>query len=794
MKSKQLRTIIIASLLAVIIVFTAALVYHISRRKSSESFEFDTVETHESDRKKKNEEKNSFSYYENNEGIIRNAFTTVEQTPLRLQDTAEYAEAYEKASALLARMTLDEKIDQLSQSGESIYGDDKEPDRGCVGSYLNINGAEETNGIQDVYLQSTRLKIPALFAADVIHGYRTVFPTPLAQSCSWNPECSRLSCEVSAKEAYGAGIRWTFSPMVDIARDPRWGRIMEGYGEDAFLCSRFAEAAVKGYQGDDAVPGENQIFACMKHYVAYGAAIGGRDYNAADMSVQTLFDVYTPPFEAGINAGAATVMPAFESFNGVPVTASVYLLKDLLRDRFGFGGVTVSDYNSVRELVQHGVAQDDNEAAEKSFNAGTDISMACDLYKTELPKLVGDGRVDIADIDEAVTCVLALKYLCGLMDDPFTDECLASCLGCDDHRASARRVAAECAVLLENDGTLPLENVRSVALTGPYASGDGAANLMGNWSCMGRDDETITNENGFRNVFPDTKIDVINGCTFDGKDDDHDAAVRRAAGYDVIIACVGEEKRASGEAASVSDLSLPGAQEDFVLRLCETGKPVVVVVCAGRPLIMTRIREKASALLYAWQLGTESGNVIADMIAGNVNPSGRLTVSFPVSTGQLPVYYNHTPTGRPATEKNRYTSKYVDCSIEPLYPFGFGKSYTKFEYSDIRLSDTKMIKDGSITVSLTVTNTGDRDGATVVQLYVRDVVASRTGPVKELKGFQKAFLKSGESREVTVALTAESLAFADEEANRIVEPGLFRLWVAENSADERYEFEFSVID
>ena len=743
------------------------------------------------------EEASSFVYYDENDPATQLSASDDGAAGVKIQETEAYGQAEEKARQLLGQMTLTEKIGQLSQFGTSIYTSDDAYDgsaaEGRVGSFLTIRGAENTNQIQKDLLGATRLKIPALFADDVIHGYRTVFPTPLAQSCSWNTDAVRQSCAVSAKEAYAAGTRWTFGPMVDIARDPRWGRIMEGYGEDTYLCSRFAAAAVRGYQGDEAVPGKYQIFACLKHYVAYGAAIGGRDYNAADMSLQTMFDVYMPPFQAGINAGAASVMPAFESLNGVPVSASRYLLTDVLRTRFGFGGLTVSDYNAVQELVDHGVADTGTEAAELGFNAGIDILMAGDLYNDELPKLIEAGKVSETDVDEAVVRILTLKYLCGLMDEPYAEVAEEEALlGCREHRETARRVAAECAVLLENNGVLPLQDQGAIALTGPYAAGKGASELLGNWAFMGRHEDTVTVETGFRNAFHSAKIDVIDGCGFDGEGDDLDAAVKRAAKYDVIVACVGEQGDRAGEASSYSDLSLPGNQEEYVRRLCDTGKPVVLVVCAGRPLIMTDLKDRVSALLYAWQLGTESGSAIADLLLGNVNPSGRLTVSFPVSEGQLPVYYNHTSTGRPADDNDRFTSKYRDVQIEPLYPFGYGKSYTDFAFSDISLSSFRMKTDGKLTVSLTVTNTGELDGATVVQLYTHDLVASRARPVKELKGFQKVWLKAGESKRVSVPLEAASLAFADEETNMVVEPGDFMLWVAEDSADDRYGFVFTV--
>ena len=709
-----------------------------------------------------------------------------------------YEAAREKARALLSKMTLTEKIGQLSQFGTSIYSDNEQRfedhfSEGKVGSYLTIKGAGKTNGIQKDLLKATRTPIPALFADDVIHGYRTTFPTPLAQSCSWDPELTRQCNGIAAKEAYRAGLKWTFAPMVDIARDPRWGRIMEGYGEDTYLCSRFAEAAVRGFQGDGDRPGKDHIYACMKHYAAYGACVGGRDYNTADMSPQTLHDVYLPPFRAGVEAGAATVMSAFNDVNGVPATANRYLLKDVLREQFGFRGFVVSDAGAIGELIAHGYAEDGGDAAEKAFNAGVDMVMAGDLYNDTFPALIKEGKIKEEDVDESVFSILTLKYFIGLFDEPYVDPSGEDCFFCPEHRAAARKAGAECAVLLENDGILPLSGVKSVALAGPLSSEEGKHHLLGGWSCSSDSTYTVSIKDGLTAALPGIRVDVLPCDRFDGVTEENiEKAAQTAKGYDVIVACVGETAFMSGEAASRSELGLPGLQEKLVLALCATGKPVVCLVSSGRPLVLTGIKDKVNALMMIWQPGTEAGNSVADLLTGRVCPSGRLTASFPYRAGQIPVYYNHTSTGRPALGNRVFESKYRDCQIEPLYPFGYGGSYTNFEFSDISISSDSMSADGCIDVSLTVRNVGSYAGAGVVQIYVRDLVGSRVRPVKELKAFEKVFLRPGESKRVKIPLPASRLAFTGIDMKQTVEPGKFFLWVSERSEDERYKFEFEV--
>ncbi len=731
---------------------------------------------------------------------------------MHIMNSPAYDAAQKKAEALLKKMTLTEKIGQLSQFGTSIYSDDEQTygdhfAEGKVGAYLTIRGASHTNDIQRALLHATRLPIPALFGDDVIHGYRTTFPTPLAQSCSWSPELTREGCEVAAREAYRAGLKWTFSPMVDIARDPRWGRIMEGYGEDTYLCSRFSEAAVRGYQGDGEQLEKDHILACMKHFIAYGACIGGRDYNSAELSMQALHDTYLPPFRAGIDAGAATVMSAFEDLNGVPATANRYWLTDVLRGQLEFRGFVVSDAGAVHELIPHGLAETERDAARLAYGAGCDMLMAGDLYNDHLPQLLEDGTITPEQVDASVLSILTLKYLCGLMDEPLVDENGEDCFFCAAHMDAARRSARETAVLLENDGILPLSPAdmhgKKIALVGALSGEAGKRHLLGSWSCESDPTRTVSIEEGLRAAYgADTQIVHLHGCDITCGDDAREKAAQResirvaaeaAAQCDVIVLTVGEEADMAGEAASRAELGLPGLQGELADAMIATGRPVVLLVSAGRPLVLTPYAHRVSALMLIWQMGSAAGAAVADLLTGAVSPSGHLTTSQPVSVGQLPIYYDHVNTGRPALDRWRFESKYADCPHEPLYPFGYGLSYTSFAYEDIRLSAHEMPRDGEITVSLTVRNTGKCDGAAVVQLYIRDLVGSRVRPVKQLKGFEKVHLAAGEARSVALRLPASALAFHDPNMACVVEPGQFKLWIGENCADERYGFDFRIV-
>ena len=730
-----------------------------------------------------------------------------------LYQTEKYKVARKRAEEMLEKMTLTEKIGQLSQFGTSIYSDDEKTyedhfAEGKVGAYLTIKGAEKTNRIQKTLLKTTRLPIPALFGDDVIHGFKTTFPTPLAQSCSWKPEIVERGCSVAAKEAYSAGVKWTFAPMVDIARDPRWGRIAEGYGEDTYLCSKYAEAAVKGFQGEgEEALGKYKVMSCMKHFVAYGACIGGRDYNSADMSLQTLHDVYLPSFQAGIDAGSATVMASFQDVNGVPASGSRYLLTDVLRGEMGFKGYVVSDAGSINELVPHGYAEDGKDAALKGFGAGCDMLMHGDLFNIYIPQLLEEGKLTMEQVDESVLRILSFKYMSGLMDEPFVDEADEGCFFCDEHLEAALEAARECPVLLENNGILPLsDNVKKIALVGPYALDDEDAkkSLLGCWACMRDPEKTVTVEAGLKKLLGDkVEITTAKGCpSFSDVSeiaiwDDGGVMLNEAIGAtkdaDVIVAVLGEWTGVSGEASSLSDISLPAPQRRLLDALIETGKPVVLLVTSGRPLILTEYKDKVAALMMIWQIGTRAGDAIAEVLTGKTNPSGHLSVSFPVSVGQIPIYYNYYNTGRPVRNKVRFEAKYQDIQPNPLYPFGYGKSYTDFSYEDIELSSNEMTEDGSIDVTLTVKNIGERDGATVVQLYIRDLFGCRVRPVKELKGFKKLFLKAGEEQKLTLTLKATDLAFSDEKNEKIVEKGKFKLWIAEHAEDSSREFDFAIV-
>lgn len=710
-----------------------------------------------------------------------------------------YAESRKRAEEMLAKMNLTEKIGQLSQFGTSIYTNDEQVfedhfAEGKVGSYLTIKGAEKTNRIQELLLSITRLKIPALFAEDVIHGYRTTAPIPLAQAATWEPELTKKSCEIAAKECYAAGIKWTFSPMVDIARDPRWGRIAEGYGEDTYLCSDFARAAVAGYQGDY-IGQKDHVLACMKHYVAYGACVGGRDYDSVDMSMQTLFDVYLPPFKAGIDAGAATVMASFNDVNGVPCSGNKYLLRDVLRKKLGFSGFVVSDANSVMELIPHGYAKDGKDAARLAFGGGVDMLMAGDLYNDNIPALINEGKIDPKLVDDSVLTILTLKYMLGLFEEPYVDPDGEGCFFAPEHLEAARECAKNCIVLLENNGVLPLSKGKKVALVGPLASDNIA--VLGTWTCLYDKEKTVTIEKGLKELY-EGSITVSKGCGYGDEEDEGDwkkeikSAVAKAKKSDIVIACVGENRDMSGEARSRSSIEIPGHQKELIEALLETGKPVALLVGAGRPLILSEYKDRAAAIVYMWHLGTETGHAVADVLTGAHNPSGHLPVSFPRSTGQIPVYYNYLATGKPAYNKRRFEAKYQDVEIGALYPFGYGKSYTEFAYSNLRLSSDKMDKKGQIEVSIDVENVGACGGADVVQLYIRDLIGSRVRPVKELKGYKKLYLEKGEKQTVTIKLKAKDLAFTNDEMKKVVEEGEFLVFVAHDSSDSELSATFFV--
>ena len=713
---------------------------------------------------------------------------------------AAQADVSQRVEALLRQMTLDEKVGQLNQlSGKDFStgpGSDKVRDierdirEGKIGSMLNIRGAAETRRVQALALRS-RLHIPLLFGLDVIHGFRTVFPVPLGEAASWDLEAIEESARIAAREASAAGVHWTFAPMVDIGRDPRWGRVMEGAGEDPYLGSRIATARVRGFQGTK-LGGLESVMATAKHFAGYGAAIAGRDYNAVDMSEHQLYETYLPPFKAAADAGVATFMNSFNTLNGIPATGNAMLQRDILKGRWGFKGFVVSDWGSVREMVVHGYANDLPDAAAKAITAGSDMDMESGAYASSLAKLVRSGRVDVALVDDAVRRVLTKKFELGLFDDPyrFSDPAREKAALADPrHRAAARRIAAESMVLLKNDGgALPLrKGARSIAVIGPLA--DARRDLEGGWIVDSNAATMASLVDAVRtHAGPGTRVAYAAGCDVACRGTDGFAAaldVARAA--DVVVLAVGESWDMSGEAKSRADIGLPGRQAELFDALKAIGKTPVVVIMAGRPLIFENVAAGANAILYAWHPGSEGGNAIADVLFGAVNPSAKLPMTFPRNMGQIPIGYQQYQTGRPVLDNGNsvYRSAYIDSPNTPRYAFGHGLSYTTFAYGDLRLSSTRMAPDGKITLQFTLTNSGRVAGAEVVQLYLRDPVASVVRPVKELKGFQRIVLKPGEHRTVSFTIDRDTLSFFDRKLAWGAEPGTFELMVGSASDDIR---------
>ncbi|HKG47617.1 MAG TPA: glycoside hydrolase family 3 N-terminal domain-containing protein [Pyrinomonadaceae bacterium] len=696
----------------------------------------------------------------------------------------------QRVNALLSQMTLEEKLGQLQQLDGEANGNFRPEHlelvrKGLLGSTLNVRGAQRTNQLQRVATTESRLKIPLLFGFDVIHGYRTIFPIPLAEAGSWDPGLAERSAAVAAQEASNAGLRWTFAPMVDIARDPRWGRITEGAGEDPFLGAAFARARVRGFQGND-YSAADKVLACAKHWVAYGNAEGGRDYNTTDLSENTLREIYFPPFKAAVDAGVATLMSSFNAINGVPASANAFTLTKVLRQEWKFDGFVVSDYTSVRELINHGTAANEEEAAAAALNAGVDMEMVSRSYNQFGPQLLKQNKLSTATIDEAVRRILRIKFRLGLFERPYTDETRepASLLRPESIRL-AREIAGRSMVLLKNDReTLPLnKNTGSVAVIGPLA--DDRRAPLGWWAGDGKEENTVTPLAGIKAKVPaQTKVGYAKGCDVTGDSTaGFQEAVNLAKASDIAIVFVGEIADMVGEAASRSTLDLPGRQMELLQAIHATGKPVVVVLVNGRPLSVGWIVNNVPAILESWMAGSQSGNAIADILFGDVNPGGKLPVTFPRSVGQVPIYYNHMNTGRPPEAQNRYTSKYYDVPWTPLFPFGHGLSYTTFKISNLQLSSPSISANGKLTASVEVENTGRRAGDEVVQLYIRDLVASMTRPVKELKGFQRMSLQPGEKRRVEFVLGAEQLGFWNREMRYVVEPGQFQLMVGANSVD-----------
>jgi len=716
---------------------------------------------------------------------------------------------------LMKKMTLEEKIGQLNLpvTGEITTGQAKSSDvakrirNGEVGGLFNLKGVERIREVQRQAVEESRLGIPLLFGMDVIHGYETIFPIPLGLSCTWDMKAIEESARIAAVEASADGISWTFSPMVDVSRDPRWGRVSEGNGEDPFLGAAIARAMIRGYQGKD-MSRNDEIMACVKHFALYGASEAGRDYNTVDMSRQRMFNEYMLPYQAAVEAGVGSVMASFNEVDGVPATGSKWLMTDVLRKQWGFDGFVVTDYTGINEMIDHGMG-DQQTVAALALNAGVDMDMVSDAFSGTLKKSVEEGKVSAAAIDAACRRILEAKYKLGLFDDPYKY--------CDvnrpkkqiftkEHRAIARKTASESFVLLKNEGVLPLSKKGTIAVVGPLANT--RSNMPGTWSVAAVLDNAPSLVEGLREVVGDrAKVVTAKGSNLIGDADYEkratmfgrelhrdnrtdrellDEALKVAAVADVIVAALGESSEMSGESSSRTNLEMPDVQRALLQELLKTGKPVVLVLFTGRPLVLTWEEEHVPAILNVWFGGSEAAYAISDVLFGDVNPSGKLTATFPQNVGQIPLFYNHKNTGRPLQEGRwfeKFRSNYLDVSNEPLYPFGYGLSYTTFAYSDIHLSSTEMSADGELTAIVTVTNTGSRDGAEVVQLYIRDLVGSVTRPVKELKGFEKIFLKAGESRKVSFSITPELLKFYNYDLQFVCEPGDFDVMIGGNSRD-----------
>jgi beta-glucosidase len=704
----------------------------------------------------------------------------------------------QRADSILQRMTLEEKVGQLNQyNGDweatgPITPDGSKQDQirqGLLGSMLNVVGVEHTRSLQVMAMQS-RMKIPLLFGQDIIHGYRTTFPVPLGEAASWDTAAIRLSARIAAEEASAVGVHWTFAPMVDIARDPRWGRVMEGAGEDPFLGSMIAAARVRGFQGNG-LGNTDAVMACAKHFAAYGAAVGGRDYNTVDMSDQTLWNVYLPPFKAAAEAGAATFMNSFNTLNGIPATGNAYLQRTILKGAWHFKGFVVSDWGSIGEMIPHGYARDGAQATEEAITAGSDMDMESRSYISNLAKLVRDGKVPMALVDEAVKRILEKKLELGLFEDPYRF--------CDAdrerrewndtaHLRIARIMAEKSMVLLKNEGgLLPLsKDTRTIALIGPLVRD--VRNNLGFWSYQWPDDSTriITLWDGIHKKVG-AHLLYAKGCGIsDTATDGFAAAVAAAAQADVVILSVGEAGDMSGEAKSRSNIHLPGIQEDLIKAVCATGKPVVVLISAGRPLVFNWTAAHAPAILYTWWLGTEAGDAIANVLFGDYDPSGKLPMSFPRTEGQIPIYYNHFSTGRPAPGEAAapYTSGYTDLPNSPQYPFGYGLSYTTFSYGALTVDQAVLRSGGRLKVTVRVTNTGACDGEETAQLYIRAPSGgSVVRPVRELRGFRKVFLHKGEARDVTFTLGTDDLRYYDKNLHYVCQPGGYKVFIGGNSRD-----------
>lgn len=706
---------------------------------------------------------------------------------------SDQAPLYKDASAdidarvndLLGRMTVEEKILQLTQHSLGVDNNPNNIGKAVgnlpaeIGSLIYISDhAGGRNAMQKRAMEESRLGIPILFAYDVIHGYRTIYPIPLALACSWNPELVRQGSEVAAQEAYDCGVDWTFSPMIDVSRDPRWGRVMECYGEDPYANAVFCEATVKGYQGDD-LSDPHCIAACLKHYVGYGASEAGRDYVPTEISDQTLWDTYLPPYEAGVKAGAATVMSGFHTLSGIPASANHYLLTEVLKEKWDLDGFVVSDWRSVAQLVTQGMAEDEKEATMLAINAGVDMDMGDGVYQNHLKELLDEGKVDIKRVDEAVREVLRLKFRLGLFENPYTEEKPDSEMYLLPHNLEvAEQAAVESMVLLKNESSLlPLEGKGTIAVVGPLAADH--AHHLGNWAARGRGDEVISIVQGMNEEYAGkAKIFTASGCDFEGDDRSGFAeAVRVAKAADVVVVCLGHQRTWSGENESRSTIDIPAIQEDLLTAVEATGKPVVVLVTTGRPVDLHRIEPKADAILQTWHLGTRAGKAIAGLLSGRYNPSGKLAMTFPYSTGQIPIYYNRRKPGRVGDQ-----GIYKDITIEPLYPFAHGLSYSTYEYGKLTVSATELKEGDKIYAEIPVTNTSKRDGQETVHWFIADPYSHLTRPVKELRFFEKKPIKAGATEVFRFEIDPlRDLGFVNREGKKYLDKGEYHILVGDRT-------------
>ncbi|MBE7679652.1 beta-glucosidase BglX [Paenibacillus sp. P13VS] len=704
---------------------------------------------------------------------------------------------------LVKQMTLEEKTAQLLQLTANFYeGTDAQgqitgpmeemgiTEQSVVasGSILGLSGAQAIIDVQQAYLKKSRLGIPLLFMADVVHGFKTIFPIPLAIGCSWDTDLAEKSAEIAARESAVSGLHVTFSPMVDLVRDPRWGRVMETTGEDPYLNSLFSAAFVRGYQGDSLKDEPDRLAACVKHFAAYGAAEGGRDYNTVDMSERNLREYYLPAYKAALDAGVEMVMASFNTVDGIPASGNEKLMRDILRDEWGFDGVLISDWASIREMIAHGAAEDDREAAYRAIRAGVDIEMMTPCYVNHLPELIQSGEVEEKLIDEAVLRILQLKEKLGLFDNPLRaadPERESEIVFSKEHRQVSYELATKSAVLLKNDNSvLPLQPEANIALIGPFAQSE---DILGWWSCEGVKADAVKLGTALQDRLQHGQVHMAQGSGVHTITSEQIAeAMETASKADLIVLALGEDSEMSGEGGSRTDIRLPAAQLELIKQLKTTGKPIASVIFNGRPLDLHGVFEESDAVLEAWFPGSEGGAAIADVLTGVVNPSARLTMSFPQSVGQIPVYYNHFNTGRPLNPEKteeRYVSKYIDSPNDPLLPFGYGLSYTTFEYGDLEVSSQEMTADQPISIQIRVTNTGQRAGVETVQLYVRDVTGEVVRPMRELKGYTKLALEPGESGTATFTLNEEQLRYHHSDLSYRSDKGTFQIFVGPNSRD-----------